>query len=240
MTTSCPNCGAEIGSPDGERPNFCMFCGFRLVTDSGSYAEPPSSGNQLYDRIRAAVIAGTLVDYRSEAYDRQTVIDAFNRMAKPEPLSTNEQISAHFANACAVAAMVIANDPDPYLVSGMMGTLESMETRLLTDRTLRRAGGSEDKKCQSIRSYGRNVSSLRVKLKGRSVAENRASADAVRMRLTGDPAWQSAAVRAADALMDVSEADQKSSLLFGKNAVCKGAKAFDEYVRVLCGRPFPE
>lgn len=236
---SCPNCGAEIAPFNGESPKFCMCCGFRLVSDDGSYAEPRSSGNALYDRVREAVIGGTLVDHRSESYDREVAIDAFNRMARLELLSTNEQMSAHFANACAVAAMVIANDPDPYLVLGMTGTLESMGTKLLTDRGMRRAGGSVDKKCRDIRSYGRNVSSLHGMLKGRSVAENRSMADAARMRLAGDPAWQSAASKAADALMDTGEPDQKSSLLFGKNVVCKGAKAFEEYVRVLCGRPLP-
>jgi len=236
---SCPNCGAEIGSPDGGRPNFCMCCGFRLAAGDGSYAKPQSSGNALYDRVRAAVIGGTLVDYRSESYDREAAIDAFNRMARPESLGTNDQISAHFANACAVAAMVIAHDPDPYLVLGMTETLEYLSTKLLTDRGMRRSEGSVDKKCRDIRSYGRNVSSLHGMLKGRSVAENRSMADAARMRLAGDPAWQSAASRAADALMDTSEPDQKSSLLFGKHVVCKGAKAFEEYVRVLCGRPFP-
>lgn len=125
-STTCPNCGAEIGSPDGERPNFCIYCGFRLVSDSGSYVESASSGNALYDRVHAAVIGGTLIDYRSEPYDREMAIDAFNRMARLETLRTNEQMSAHFANACALAAMVIANDPDPYLVSGMMGTLADM------------------------------------------------------------------------------------------------------------------
>lgn len=98
------------------------------------------------------------------------------------------------------------------------------------------SGGSNIKKCQDIKPYGRNVASLRTMLKGRNVAENRYAADAVRMRLAGDLAWQSAAARAADALMDISEPDQKSSLLFGKNVVCKGAKAFEEYVKVLCGR----
>ena len=235
MTMSCPNCGAEIGSPDGGRPNFCIYCGFRLVSDSGSYVESAASGNALYDRVHAAVIGGTLIDYRSEPYDREMAIDAFNRMARLETLRTNEQMSAHFANACALAAMVIANDPDPYLVSGMMGTLADMQARLMREKGMWQSGGSNVKKCQDIKPYGRNVASLRTMLKGRNVAENRYAADAVRMRLAGDLAWQSVAARAADALMDISESDEKTSLLFGKNVVCKGAKAFEEYVRVLCG-----
>jgi len=115
-----------------------------------------------------------------------------------------------------------------------------MEAKLVSERGMWQGPGSTAGKNQGIKSIGRNVSSLHAKLKGRSAAEDRATADATRMRLSGDPAWKSVAERAADALMDTSEADEKSSLLFGKNVVCKGAKVFDEYVKVLCGRPDQE
>lgn len=232
---SCPNCGAEIVPFNGESPKFCMHCGFRLASGDASCAEPRGSGNTLYDRILAAISSGTVIDHRTEPYDRETAIDAFNRMARLDHIRSREQMSAHFSNACAVAAMVIANDPDPYLVNGMMGSLEAMEAKLVSERGMWQGPGPTAGKNQGIKSIGRNVSSLHAKLKGRSVAEDRAASDATRARLTGDPAWRSAAEGAADALMDTSEADEKSSLLFGKNVVCKGAKVFEEYVRVLCG-----
>jgi len=177
--------------------------------------------------VETAVLAGKIIDYHTEPFNRDSVVEVLNKMSRLDSLKTNDQIVAHYANACALTAMAILNEPDPALILSMLESLKTMKIALLKISGRLDSKESTNAKNQEIMAYDRNVSSLYVQLKDYRVAKNKELSEQVRARLAGDPKWSSVAARAADALMEKSTGVQ-----------CKGAKAFEMYVKVLCKRSY--
>ena len=230
---TCPNCHGTIEIRDGMSTRYCIHCGTRLVDETDpSYSgpSPAGDGDALLRKVMSAVASNAVIDFRNEEYSFEEVDGVFREMMRPQGF-TNEKTVSHYNNACALLAMVVRNDPNPYVVMQMTTALATLESQLCQMPDISEFGMRRDERNKAMLGLYRNVCALQFQIKDERAAKDQAVSESVRATMAGNGLWKEIAAKASDTLMTAEE--PKKRTLFGAPS-SENSKVFAEYVKAMC------